>query len=78
MYYKICISQDKPEEHDEWKKDKRNYRRNKNSSSSSADSESKSSTQKLQLTESMKQALMTDGNMTEDQATALWSKLSEN
>ena len=68
----------KSEDHDKWKKDKKNFRRNKSSSSSSVDSESKSSTQKLQLTESMKQALMTDENMTEDQATALWSKLSGN
>ena len=67
----------KPEDHDEWKKDKRNYRRNKNSSSSS-ETDSNSGSKKLQLTESMKQALMTDGNMTEEQATALWTKILGN
>ena len=67
----------KPEDHDEWKKDKRNWMRKKNSSSSSA-SDGNSDSGKLQLTDSMKQALMTDGNMTEEQATALWAKLSGN
>ena len=43
------------------------------------DSTSNGSTKsKLQLTNLMKQALVTEGNMSAKQATALWSKMAEN
>ena len=63
-------------DHDAWaKKKKERWGSNKNKTSH--DSTRNNST-KLQLTDSMKQALITEGNMTSDQATALWSKIQEN
>ena len=64
----------KPEDHDAWKLKKYpNKRPRPEAKSSSANSSSK-----LQLTESMRNALVTEGNMTPDQATALWTKIQEN
>ena len=39
---------------------------------------SANSSSKLQLTETMRNTLVTEGNMTPDQATALWTKIQEN
>ena len=62
-------------DHDAWVKKKKerwgNKRKNGNDSSTSG-------SKKLALTDSMKQALVTEGNMTCEQATALWSKVTEN
>ena len=69
----------KPSEHDEWKKkkdEKRAAQKGKRNGDSS--SSSKGSKSKLQLTDAMRNALVTDGNMTAEQANALWSKLQEN
>ena len=63
-------------DHDAWAK-KKKERWGKNKSTASNVSAGNSST-KLQLTDSMKQALITEGNMTSEQATALWSKIQEN
>lgn len=66
----------KPEDHDEWSRQQKERRAKKKTAWSTNTSPSDSGN--LQLTESMKQALMTDGNMTSDQATALWTKMSVN
>ena len=49
-----------------------------NSSANSTNSKSEKGKGKLELTDTMKNALVTDGNMTEEQATALWAKLQGN
>ena len=66
----------KPEDHDEWSRRNKEARAKKKTAASTNTSTSDSG--KLQLTESMKQALMTDGNMTSEQATVLWAKLLGN
>ena len=74
----------KPSEHDEWKKKKderlaaRRSAKNGSSSANSTKSNGGKNKNKLELTDAMKNALVTDGNMTEEQATALWAKLQEN
>ena len=73
----------KASEHDEWKKkkDERMAARKaakRGSSANSTKSNGGKSKKKLELTDAMKNALVTDGNMTEEQATALWAKLQEN
>ena len=74
----------KPSEHDEWKKKKEErraaYKEKKKGSSSSTSDNSKGdkNKNKLVLTDAMKNALVTDGNMTEEQATALWAQLQGN
>ena len=70
MPHKAC-------DHDEWKrkKEERQGKKRKANNNSTGDSSSKSN---LQLTETMRQALVTEGNMTDKQATALWSKIAEN
>ena len=74
----------KPSEHDEWKKKKDERRaaykekKKANSSANSTSSKGDKGKIKLELTEAMKNALVTDCNMTEEQATALWTKLQEN
>ena len=66
----------KASEHDEWAKNKRKYSKTRNKEDSDS---TKSSSQSLSLTESMKQALMSEGNMTAEQAQACWAKVvSEN
>ena len=60
----------KPEDHDAWAKNKKEAREKRKASKS----DEPSSTTKLQLTESMRQALVTQGNMTVEQANALWTK----
>ena len=63
----------KPSEHDEWsRKQKEFYAKKKNKSNSANGSNASAS---LTLTDSMKQALMTQGNMSEDQAKACWAKV---
>ena len=70
MPHKAC-------DHDEWKrkKEERWGKKRSNPNDSTSDSSSKPT---LQLTETMKQALVTEGNMTDEQATALWSKIAKN
>ena len=74
----------KPSEHDEWKR-KKNERRaaykekkKANSFANSTNSKDEKGKGKLELTDAMKNALVRDGNMTEEQATALWAKLQGN
>ena len=63
----------KPCDHDEWaQKQKEFYAKKKNKSTSGNGNNASAS---LTLTESMKQALMTQGNMSEDQAKACWAKV---
>ena len=61
----------------EWKrkKEERWGKKRSNPDDSTSNSSSKPT---LQLTETMKQALVTEGNMTAEQATDLWSKIAEN
>ena len=70
MPHKAC-------DHAEWKrkKEERWGKKRPTPDDSASDSSSKP---KLQLTESMRQALVTEGNMSAEQATALWSKIAEN
>ena len=65
----------KPSDHDAWAKRKKE-RNEKRKAPKSDNNDSTAS--KLQLTESMRQALVTGGNMTPDQATTLWAKMQEN
>jgi hypothetical protein len=64
-------------DHDEWKRKKKERwgKKRTAANNSTGDSSSKS---KLQLTESMRQVLVTEGNMSAEQATSLWSKMAEN
>ena len=59
----------KPAEHDAWAKKKKDFWNNKNKNKNN------SSSNKLTLTDSMKQALMTEANMSAEQAQACWSKV---
>ena len=61
----------KASEHDEWAKKKKEKAEKRKASKSTSD-EPKS---KLQLTESMRNALITDGNMTKEQASELIEKM---
>ena len=65
----------KPEDHAEWAKKKKEMAEKRKARTNS---DNNSNRNKLQLIESMKQALVTEGNMTPEQATALWAKISEN
>lgn len=69
----------KPEEHDAWvekKKERAAKRKAKNGGKSgNSDGKSKESKSKLHLTDAMKQALVSQGNMSEDEATALWNSV---
>ena len=61
-------------DHDEWAKQKNEYWKNKKSSNSTNADKSAN----LTLSDSLKQALMTEANMTEEQAAACWTKVSGN
>ena len=65
----------KPEEHDAWAKKKKEEREKRSRSKDDSSSESKP---KLQLTDSMRQALVTNGYMTPEQATVLWTRMMGN
>ena len=71
----------KPEDHDEWAKkkkekaDRRKKNKSGNSDGDSGGSGGKKKKSKLQLTDGMKQALVSEGNMSEDEATALWNSV---
>ena len=62
----------KPEDHHKWAQEKKNRLSNKKNNSNSGNN------QKVQLSEAMKQALVTEGNMSDEQATALWNKIALN
>ena len=67
----------KASEHDEWAKKKKDFYKKKKTTKSANTNQSGSGG--LELSDTMKQALMTEGNMTADQAKACWSKVvSEN
>ena len=55
----------KPEDHHKWAQEKKQLLNNKKNNSNSGNN------QKMQLSEAMKQALVTEGNMSDEQATAL-------
>ena len=66
----------KPEDHDEWaKKKKKNAEKGKKKKDSDGGSYGKSKKSKLELTNGMKQALVTEGNISKDEATALWNSV---
>ena len=71
----------KPEDHDEWAKKKkeaaakRKKKKSGNSGGGSGGSNGDKKKSKLQLTDGMKQALVSQGNMSEDEATALWNSV---
>ena len=70
MPHKAC-------DQDEWKRKKEERWGKKRTATNNLTGDS-SSKSKLQLTESMRQVLVTEGNMSAEQATALWSKMAEN
>ena len=64
----------KPCDHDEWLEKKKERRQKaKEMKKQSGGGNSKNKNKKLTLTDSMKQALMTNANMTEEQAKACWA-----
>ena len=71
----------KPEDHDEWarkKKEKAEKQKRNKSGNSDGDfgcSGGNKKKSKLQFTDEMKQALVSEGNMLEDEATALWNSV---
>ena len=68
----------KPCDHNEWAKNKKE-RRQKAKQKKKGLGGGLNSKMELELTESIKQALMSHGNMTEEQAKACWDQcLSEN
>ena len=65
----------KPEDHDEWVNNKKEMVQQRKSKRKN---DGKHNNNKLQLTDTMKQALVTEGNITPEQVTALWANISEN
>ena len=68
-----------PEKHEEWVEHKKNYKKNRSSNQASTSSAtSKSSKPKLALSNSLKDAMVTNFQCTQEQADCLYSKVVQN
>ena len=63
----------KPEDHDAWKENKKKWQAKRKSKNDNGNKSSKG----LGLTDALKSALMTEGNMTEEQAKACWAACTQ-